>query len=175
MSEEDFKKLDAKKKVELINTNLSAGMSFRDIYDATMQNHEFAKSRETLLNQFRKAGYLVDRESADPEHIEKPVIRSESPEQNQIHKEKHARLERILESADAIIQMLDWWKSNNGKVPTGNDRLNVDIPNGEELRKTIRINAQIWDQWKAFCGKHPSSSEKDLLAKAMLVYINTEQ
>ncbi len=174
MREEDFNKLDAKKKVEFINNNLNAGMSFKDIYDATMQNHEYAKSRETLLNQFREAGYLIDGEASESELIAKPVIKSETPEQSQVLIKEYENLDRILESADAIIQMLDWWKLNNGRVPTINDRLNVDIPIGEELRKTIRINAEIWGLWKDFCGKNPSFSEKDLLAKALLLFINTE-
>jgi hypothetical protein len=174
MRENDFKKLDAKKKAEFINANLSAGKSFKDIYDATMQNHEFAQSRENLINQFKEAGYIIDRQDAERKQIEKPVIKSESSEPNKVLVEEYENFEKILESADEIMQMLKWWRLNNVRVPAVIDGLKVEIPSGDELRKTIRINAQIWGEWKAFCGKHPDFSEKDLLAKAILLYINTE-
>jgi hypothetical protein len=86
----------------------------------------------------------------------------------------HDKLETILKASEEIMQMLDWWKVNNSRLSLINNKLMVDIPNGDELRKTIRINAQIWDQWKVFCGKHPDFSEKDLLAKALLFYMNSE-
>jgi hypothetical protein len=177
MEKEDFIQTDKNKKVDFINNNLSAGVSFKEIYDAAMHNNEFSKSRETLANQFKKAGYLINREPQNPENMSAPATTSESPDKNQsqIKSDSDEQLGKILHSSDDLMQMLEWWKNNQAKSKLIDDRLNLQFPDsGEELRKTLRINSQIWNEWKAFCGKHPVFSEKELLAKALWSYINTE-
>ena len=46
MPKDDFRKMDREEKAEYINNNLHGGMSFKDIYDATMYNNELIKSKE---------------------------------------------------------------------------------------------------------------------------------
>ena len=177
MKKEEFIQMDKKKKLEFINNNLSAGVGFKDIYDTAMHNNEFSKSRETLTNQFKQAGYPVNREPKDPDIMSTSVITSDSPDndQGQLNSDNSEQLEMILHSADDIIHMLEWWKNNQAKSKTMNDRLNIQVPDSdEELRKVIRIDSQIWNEWKMFCGKHLDFSEKELLAKALWCYINTE-
>jgi hypothetical protein len=173
MSDEEFKNMNSQKKVEFINANIKAGMSFKDIYDATMHNHELVKSRETLINQFKKAGYLINSETLEQRNTKDAQGSFDSYDKYKTLQNDHDKLETILKASEEIMQMLDWWKVNNSRLSLINNKLMVDIPNGDEYRKTIRINAQIWDQWKVFCGKHPDFSEKDLLAKALLFYMNS--
>lgn len=170
---EDFKKMDSKKKAEYINENLSEGMSFRDIYDITMNNNELAKSKETLLNQFRKAGYRVNNGEKDHKISDRQIAAPEfKGEYNQSDIKKNAQLEKVLESSEDIMQMLEWWKSTNTKPEMIDDRLNIQVPGGEDIRKTLRLNNNVWNAWKEFCSRQPGFNEKDLLAKAMLFYMN---
>ena len=174
MEKDDFKKMDKKKKAEYINENLSEGMSFRDIYEITMNNNELAKSRETLINQFRKAGYRVNNDGKDFNNYDKPIITTQLKEiapQSDI--KNNTQLERILQSSEDIMQMLEWWKNNiNNSPELAGDRLNIQIPAGNEIRKTLRINSTVWDEWKEFCSRQTDFTEKDLLAKALLYYLN---
>ena len=173
LDKEYFIKLDTKEKAEYIKNNLNQGMSFKDIYDATMYNNELVKSKEMLLNQFKKAGYQINKKnSVEEAHQDVSLFEFK----NQINKDdiNHDKLENILQVSDDILEMLEWWKNNN----IGNfidDRLTISIPsNGEDIRKTIRINTQVWDEWKIFCSKNSGFNEKDLLAKALLFYIRKE-
>lgn len=175
MSKEDFKKMDRKEKADYINNNLSQGMSFKDIYDATMQNSELAKSKEALLNQFRKAGYSINRPYSDNEPVNVPITKSNENTISSSTKDDNNELGKLLQASDDILQMLAWWKINHGNSVAIDDRLNIQIPQeGEDVRKYLRINIQVWDEWKAFCSIHSNFSEKDLLAKALLFYMKKE-
>jgi hypothetical protein len=160
--------MNKKEKAEYINSNLSQGMSFKDIYEATMHNNELAKSKEALLNQFKKAGYRVNQPS-DYENNKAAGTSIESTLQTPIKDDNEIR--NLIEASDDILQMLEWWKNNHNN-PSIDDRLNIEIPrDGEDIRKSLRINTKVWDEWKAFCGKCSRFSEKDLLAKALLYYM----
>jgi len=170
LGKDDFKKMDRKEKADFINSNLNQGMSFNDIYRATMHNSELTKSKEMLLEQFKKAGYQINKKNPDDETINELISSTELTEKGDPFILNSNKLIKILENSDDIIQMLEWWRNNNTTKPLI-DTLEVLLPdNGEDIRKTIRINSQVWDEWKAFCSKHSGFSEKDLLAKALLFY-----
>jgi len=164
--------MDKKEKADYINNNLSQGMSFQDIYDATIHNNELAKSKEALLNQFKKAGYRTNKPHSDYETT-KDVTKST---ENTILSPRvdDNGLENLLQASDDILEMLAWWKNNHDNPAAIDDRLNIEIPrDGEDVRKSLKINAQVWDEWKAFCSKCPGFTEKDLLAKALLFYMKS--
>lgn len=173
MEKRYFGKMSAKEKANYIKDNLNQGMSFQEIYDATMQDNELAKSKEALLNQFKRAGYQMEPKNSAPEIIK------EAPEATEnilppALKEEHD-YEKLVLAADDILQMLTWWKENQSHQLVIDDRLGIHVPQeGEEVRKSFRINVQVWEAWKFFCSKHPGFTEKDLLAKALLFYMRKE-
>lgn len=165
----DFSKMDRKEKAEYINSNLSQGTSFKEIYEATMHNNELVRSKEALLNQFKKAGYRINQ-PADNKNIKAPGKSTD----NTCQTRNDNKIENLIASSDDILQMLAWWK-NNRDNPAIDDRFNIEIPrDGEDIRKSLRINTKVWDEWKAFCSKCSGFSEKDLLAKALLFYMKQE-
>ncbi len=176
MPKDDFKKMDREEKAEYINNNLHGGMSFKDIYDATMYNNELIKSKEALLNQFKKAGYRVnDKNSNHPTVDAPPAPESQASVNNSVNTNSNDKLLAILQHSEDILQMLAWWKMSQSISPKDN-RLTIPIPqDADEIRKTIRINNKVWEQWKDFCSQQPGYSEKDLFAKALLFYINEVQ
>jgi len=168
---DDFKRMDRKEKADFINSNLNQGMSFNDIYKATMHNSELAKSKEMLLEQFKKAGYQINKKNPEDETINELISSTELNEKGDPLILNSNKLIKILENCDDIIQMLEWWRNNNTNKPLI-DPSEILLPdNGEDIRKTIRINSQVWDEWKTFCSKQSGLSEKDLMAKALLFYI----
>jgi len=170
LGKDDFKKMDRREKADFINSNLNQGMSFNDIYRATMHNSELTKSKEMLLEQFKKAGYQINKKNPDDETINELISSTELTEKGDPLILNSNKLIKILENSDDIIQMLEWWRNNNTNKPLI-DTFEILLPDtGEDIRKTIRINSQVWDEWKAFCSKHSGFSEKDLLAKALLLY-----
>lgn len=147
----DFGNLGKREKAEYINRKLNEGMSLKDIYNSTLNNNELTKSKESLVNQFNRAGY----------------------NNNPAPGEEKIRLDKLLEVSDDILDMLTWWKNNN-KVQNSSidNRLAISLPTeGEYVRKTIRINKEIWEEWKAFCSQYPTYTEKDLLTKALLFFM----
>jgi|GEM_PF-2067597 hypothetical protein len=174
MSKDDFKNMDNIEKVEFINDNLRQGMSFNDIYNATLNNHELLRSREALLNQFRKAGYRIN-EKPRKNHIPDDSPPLPAPSSGEKLAADYINSERLLilaEQSQNILEMLEWWKSNFYPAQdTPGTRLNLPLPDGDEVRKTIRISSQVWEKWKAFCGQNPGYNEKDLMARALLFFI----
>lgn len=176
MRKDDFYKMDKKEKAEYINENLNEGKSFKDIYDITLNNNELAKSKETLLNQFRKAGYRVNNSDKDFKLPDRQIITSEiKTEPNQSDIKQNDQLDRLIQSSADIMEMLEWWKNNNSNniVPI-DERLSIQIPDGDEIRKTLRLNHNVWNAWKEFCSHQPDFNEKDLLARALLFYMNVD-
>jgi hypothetical protein len=175
MPKDNFNNMDNLEKVEFINDNLRQGMSFKDIYDATINNHELIKSREALLNQFKKAGYRIN-EKPQKNHILDDEASPQNPptvESAAANNPANDKMLSLLEQSELILEMLEWWKSNLQAQNTPNDRLSLPLPdNSAEVRKTIRISDQVWQQWKVFCGQNPGYNEKDLMARALLYFIN---
>jgi hypothetical protein len=167
----DFSKMDRKEKAEYINSNLSQGTSFKEIYEATMHNSELARSKEALLNQFKKAGYRVNQ-SSNYENIKAPGNSTDNTCQTALRND--TKIESLIAASDDILQMLAWWKNNHDNSSI-DDWLNIEIPHdGEDVRKSLRINMKVWNEWKAFCSKNSGFSEKDLLAKALLFYMKQQ-
>ena len=176
MSKDDFKKMAREEKAEYINNNLQGGMSFKDIYDATMYNNELIKSKEALLNQFKKAGYRVNDKNSNQQTVDAaPTPESQESVNNSVNSNSNDKLLAILKRSEDILQMLAWWE-NSQSTSAKENILTIPIPqDADEIRKTIRINNKVWDQWKEFCIQQPGYSEKDLFAKALLFYINEVQ
>jgi len=174
MSKDEFQNMDKMEKAEYINNNLREGMSFKDIYEATLNNNELVKSKEALLNQFKKAGYRINEK-----HQNNHVFDDTTPPEAQslinnssVNMVANDKLQILLDQSNDIRQMLEWWKNSQSHHPQEN-RLTQDIPHdGDDIRKTIRINNMVWEKWKMFCSQHPGYSEKDLFAKALLFYID---
>lgn len=172
MEKEDFEKMNPKEKANYIKNNLNQGVSFKEIYDATMQDNELVKSKEALLNQFKKAGYPMPPKTSDyrKNHISAPQATDDSLPIS--IKNDRQEYEKLLQASDDIMQMLIWWKNNHCDQIAIDDRLSISVPQeGEDVRKSLRINVQVWKEWKSFCRKYPWFKEKDLLAKALLFYM----
>lgn len=175
MSKDDFKYMDNKEKVEFINDNLRQGMSFNDIYNATLNNQELIKSRETLLNQFRNAGYRIN-EKPNKSYIPEDNASLPAPPsggKSAADCLNHEQLMVLAEQAENIMEMLEWWMSHFSPAQDSqSDKLNLTLPEGEEVRKTIRISSEVWEKWKTFCGQNPGYNEKDLMARALLFFMD---
>jgi len=174
MGKEDFFNPGKQDKIKYINDKLSEGISLRQILNSPQFENEIMKSKKTLQKQFEKAGYFLNKENKEHNKNVRQVAIPENEESGRlvITGADIDKLSKILNFADEIIQMSEWWKKNISQIQTIDDRFDVPIPDdGEEIRKTIRINNKIWGNWKNFCKKHPGYSEKDLLAKALLWYI----
>ncbi|NLV20401.1 MAG: hypothetical protein GXY49_00175 [Syntrophomonadaceae bacterium] len=168
--------MSKEKKLEFINDKLNSGVGFKEIYDAVIRDNESSKSREKLKNQFEQACVSTNPEYQQQEKMNASVTSpgSDNANQRQLNSHFDENIGMLIASAADILEMLAWWKNNREGAEHMDNRLNITLPGGEEVRKTIRINSQVWSEWKAFCGKHPDFNEKDLLAKALLSFINTE-
>ena len=173
MKKEDFDKMNPKEKANYIKNNLNQGMSFKEIYDATMHDNELAKSKEALINQFKKAGYQMTPKTSDYRISQAPAPESTENILLPSIKDDGQEYEKLVVASDDILQMLAWWKNRSDQTAMA-DRLSVPAPQGEDVRKTFRINIQVWEEWKSFCSKYPGLREKDLLAKALLFYMKTD-
>ena len=129
--------------------------------------------RKPLLNQFKKAGYRVNDKNSNEQTADAPPHpESQESVNNSVNTISNDKLLAILQRSEDILQMLAWWKNSQSIGPQDN-RLTIPIPqDADEIRKTIRINNKVWEQWKDFCSQQPGYSEKDLFAKALLYYIN---
>ena len=161
-------------KIKYINDKLSNGASLHQILNSPQFEKEISRSKRALQSQFEKAGYYHNKENGEQSKHVIQLAASDCQESAPALKTgaDNDNLLRILESADEIIQMSAWWKKNAHHLQTTDDKLDIPLPTGgEEVRKTIRVNTQVWEKWKSFCKKHPGYSEKDLLAKALLWFL----
>lgn len=172
MPKENPQAMLKQEKIKYINEKLSRGSSLSQILSSPQFASEVAKSKLALQKQFEKAGYAYNRQNLDPAATKRGSAVEHSPKEPLMTDDDLDKLADLLDSADVLLNLSAWWQTQNQSALTTDDKLDIPLPTeGDEVRKTIRINTHVWDAWKEFCKRHPGYTEKDLLAKALLWFV----
>lgn len=79
------------------------------------------------------------------------------------------KLSILLKRYDELIALLDKNKSNNNK--SNNKKIIIDLPVAEDKQTSVRVNKDIWNEFKIFTTKHDFYSTKELLSQAIKEFI----
>lgn len=180
MNKEQFNALEILEQVEYINKGLESE-------SVTKVCANIGIDRSTVRKRFETNGYKLEGGKYIPigstptTTTKKTTVTSTSKvtkkatEQTQENKQikvlesKIESLEKQIENINNILTTITTENTNNIKA---NDTIKIKKYKGEEGVRSYRVNAKVLEQWKVFCKARSEYKVGDLLANAMVDYMN---
>lgn len=177
MNGEQFKALEVEQQVEYVNGQLEQGDTVDNIRTV------LGVGKNYIGNNFKKGGYTRDKatgyymkaittvatnETTNTTAVvkaNKKVVKDKQGTNNT--KSLEDRMNSLEKQIEGIVAMLD--NTNNTTVTT---ELNIKTFEGEKVARSYKVNIEVQKQFKAFCKAHSEYEVGDILANAMLEFMN---
>ena len=178
MTGEQFKALGLEQQVEYINGLLEQGDTVDNI------RMTLGVGKNYIGNTFKKGGYIKDRATGyyikagteatintnttieKAQKANNKALSSSNSSNNSNSLEK--RVEDLEKQLEAIMTMLEVNNTNT----TVTTELNIKTFEGEKVARSYKVNIEVQKQFKAFCKAHSEHEVGDILATAMLEFMN---
>lgn len=177
MNGEQFKALELEQQVEYINSQLQQGNTVDNIRVV------LGVGKNYIGTNFKKGGYIKDRATglyikAGQENINintttlnkanKKVTKDKESINNT--KSLENRIESLERQIEGIMAILETTNNTNTTVAT--NEIEIKTFKGEKVARSYKVNIEVQKQFKAFCKAHSEYEVGDILANAMLEYMN---
>lgn len=177
MTGEQFKALGLEQQVEYINELLQEGNTVDNIRMA------LGVGKNYIGNNFSKGGYKKDRATGlyikagteanintnitneKAQKLNNKALRGGNSGNSSNSLEK--RVEGLEKQLEAIKAMLE--ANNTNAISEG---IEIKRFEGEKVARSYKINIEVQKQFKAFCKAHSEYEVGDILANAMLEFMN---
>ena len=175
MTGEQFKALGLEQQVEYINELLQEGNTVDNIRMA------LGVGKNYIGNNFSKGGYKKDRATGlyikagaetnintnttnkKAQKLNNKALGGGNSSNNSNSLE--VRVNSLEKQIEGIMAMLETNKNNTTE-------LNIKVFEGEKVARSYKINIEVQKQFKAFCKAHSEYEVGDILANAMLEFMN---
>ena len=184
MNKDQFNALEILEQVEYINNGLESE-------SVTKVCANIGIDRSTVRKRFEKNGYKLEGgkyipiESTPTNATKKTTVATKNTSNTKVTKKateqiqenkqikvlesKIESLEKQIESINNILTTITTENTNNINA---NDTIKIKKYKGVEGVRSYRVNAKVLEQWKAFCKARSEHKVGDLLANAMVDYMN---
>ena len=167
MTGNEFQALELEQQVEYINSLLKTT-------SLTKASASIGIARKTLSGQFERAGYKLDKNikqyirinnntNEKAQKLNNKALSGSNSSNNSNSLE--ARVNSLEKQIEAIKAMLETNKNNTTE-------LNIKVFEGEKVARSYKVNIEVQEQFKAFCKAHSEYEVGDILANAMLEFMN---
>lgn len=152
------------------------------------------KSIDSLTKFLKKRGYSFDNKLNKYTYIDDTsmtnVIRDPKKSKQQgimlnddkgmtidIQHDLKSNIIKLANDYNKIQEVLKWFenkdddKSMTEVIEVVNEGIKINIPKSENIRTTIRINKEIWDEFDEFSKKNKEFNKQDLMAQALKEYM----
>ena len=178
MTGEQFKALGLEQQVEYINELLQEGNTVDNIRMA------LGVGKNYIGNNFSKGGYKKDRVTGlyikagteatintnttneKAQKINNKALSGNNGSNSNNSLEK--RVEDLEKQIEAIKAMLETNKNNI----IATTELNIKVFEGEKVARSYKVDKEVQEQFKAFCKAQSEYTVGDILANAMLEFMN---
>lgn len=180
MNGEQFKALELEQQVEYINGLIEQGDTVDNIRVV------LGVGKNYIGSNFKKGGYTRDRATglyikAGQENININTTNTTAPNKanKNVTKDKESinntkslenRIESLERQIEGIMAILETTNNTNTTVTT--DEIGIKIFEGEKVARSYKVNIEVQKQFKAFCKAHSEYEVGDILATAMLEFMN---
>ena len=131
-------------------------------------------ARKTLSGQFERAGYKLDKNikqyirinnntNEKAQKLNNKALSGSNSSNNSNSLE--ARVNSLEKQIEGIMAMLETNKNNTSE-------LNIRTFEGEKVARSYKVDNEVQKQFKAFCKAHSEYAVGDILANAMLEFMN---
>ena len=167
MTGNEFQALELEQQVEYINSLLKTT-------SLTKASASIGIARKTLSGQFERAGYKLDKNikqyirinnntNEKAQKLNNKALSGSNSSNNSNSLE--ARVNSLEKQIEGIMAMLETNKNNTTE-------LNIKVFEGEKVARSYKVNIEVQKQFKAFCKAHSEYEVGDILANAMLEFMN---
>lgn len=167
MTGNEFQALELEQQVEYINSLLKTT-------SLTKASASIGIARKTLSGQFERAGYKLDKNikqyirinnntNEKAQKLNNKALSGSNSSNNSNSLE--ARVNSLEKQIEGIMAMLETNKNNTSE-------LNIRTFEGEKVARSYKVNIEVQKQFKAFCKAHSEYEVGDILANAMLEFMN---
>lgn len=178
MNGEQFKALGLEQQVEYINSQLEQGDTVDNIRVA------LGVGKNYIGTNFKKGGYIKDRATglyikAGQENINTTNTTALNKANKKVTKDKQsinntksleARINSLEKQIEGIMAILETTNNTNTTVAT--NEIEIKTFEGEKVARSYKVNKEVQMQFKAFCKAHSEHDVGDILATAMLEFMN---
>lgn len=173
MTGEQFKALGLEQQVEYINELLQEGNTVDNI------RMTLGVGKNYIGNNFSKGGYKKDRATGlyikagteanintneKAQKLNNKALGGGNSSNNGNSLE--ARVNSLEKQIEGIMAIL------NNTNTTATTELNIKTFEGEKVARSYKVNIEVQKQFKAFCKAHSEYEVGDILANAMLEFMN---
>lgn len=177
MNKEEFNELGIEQQVKYINKGLESE-------SVTKVCASIGIDRATVRKRFKNNGYeLIDNKyiltdkttdtTVNTKEVQKELTttNTKTTEKKQGTSNTKA-LEKKIKSLELEIQGIKDILTTITTTNTNISTAEVEVYEGAEVVRSYRINEEVQKQWKVFCRAHSEYKVGDLLANAMVDYMN---
>lgn len=152
-----YLRMNTEQKVMYVNALLRSGETLTSIAK------KMSMARSSLQSSISVAGFVFERRTKqyvfNDELMTNPLTTTEI-------KERLNNIEEILKR---------YLSSENVQSYHVSNELISEIPSGNEIRVTIRINEKVWNKFNDFCNEKSNFYKKDLLTIALIEFMKNYQ
>lgn len=182
MNREEYEGLPIDQKVNYINEQLQLGLRIKEISKALNCNES------TLRKQINKAGYHMENgiyinhtkviPEGDIDRIDYNITDLKAEEIVGMLKAKPELFMKVLarqmeDFSNRLGNIEERLKARHTNVNTST--ISINIPDGEMKLVSFRLNEGVYKKWKQFTNKQKVYRSQDLLAMALIEYIEKYQ
>ena len=108
-----------------------------------------------------------------PQSIPRGVLAKEYADSNTlvVPKEKTERLLKLVDQQPELEELLNWWRKEKDIIDIPDITLNKMEFTGEIVGKTFKTYKNVISKFLEFCDKHDEYTQRDLVAMALLEYL----
>lgn len=173
-----YEEMSIEEVVNYINSELLKGRTMKEIeiYDFGVNERVIAKrlSRKNIKKidgQFvlQSGGHTV----LSKENTEIEVVRDIDvlhKEDSVVPNELKENLKNLMSNYNVLMEMIESYK-NNGVVQEGDIVVQLPKERNTLFKTSVRLNDVVYEEFKEFCSKHKTFTQKELHSMALLEYI----
>lgn len=173
MNGEQFKALELEQQVEYVNGLLEQGDTVDNI------RMTLGVGKNYIGNTFKNGGYTRDKATGyymkaittNTTIVNKANKKATNNKQSVNNtKSLESRIESLERQIEGIMAILETTNNTNTTVTT--DEIGIKVFEGEKVARSYKVNIEVQKQFKAFCKAHSEYEVGDILATAMLEFMN---
>ena len=139
-----------------------------------IQTNEIPKPKEYSKKDIIKKQYPKSSIAVIPlKNTSQAVPSKEYPNSNTmvVSVDKTETFLKLVEQQPELEELLNWWKNEKNIIDIPEITLNKKEFTGKIMAKTFKTYRNIIDKFLGFCDKHNEYTQRDLVAMALLEYI----
>lgn len=173
----NFKDLDINELLSLVNHYLEDGLSLIKISQILGVNESSIRKKLNKAGYKRVGNKFVLQSGGhavlNKENTEVEVVRDIDvlhKEDSVVPNELKENLKNLMSNYNVLMEMIESYK-NNGVVQGGDIVVQLPKERNTLFKTSVRLNDVVYEEFKEFCSKHKTFTQKELHSMALLEYI----